>query len=105
MKEFIVATINGNTDVYDYEGFYSATWNPDVAEKVVLVDKSFVILGRLSGKTYAEKKEEVRQKAIDYQRIDEGGLSYGELALICEYFETYGKRYGLLREFSENGIC
>lgn len=105
MKSFIVATIEGNTSVYDYEAFYTATWNPNVAEKVLIEDKSYVILGRLSGKTYAEKREEVREKAIDLQRIDEGGLSYGELALICEYFETYGKRYGLLREFKENGIC
>lgn len=105
MKSFIVATIEGNTSTYDYVGFNSATFNPDVAEKVVLIDKSFVILGRLSGKTYAEKREEVREKAIDLQRIDEGGLSYGEYAMIAEYFETYGKRYGLLREFKENGIC
>lgn len=105
MKSFIVATINGNTDVYDYEGFYSATWNPDVAEKVLIEEESYVILGRLTGKTYAEKQEEVRQKAIDFQRIDEGGLSWGEVAEIESYFRTYGKRYGLLREFRENGIC
>lgn len=99
MKGFIVATIEGNTGVYDYAGFNSASWNPTFE-----FDFDFVVLGKLTGKTYAEKKEEVRQKAIDLQAIDEGGLSYGEYAMIAEYFETYGKRYGLLREFKENGI-
>lgn len=99
MEKFIVATVEGNTSVYDYAGFNKATWNPTVE-----FDFDFVVFGNLKGKTYAEKKEEVRQKAIDFQRIDEGGLSYGEYALIGEYFETYGKRYGLLEEFRENGI-
>ena len=31
--------------------------------------------------------------------------SYGELMEIGEYFNKNGKRYGLLREFKENGIC
>lgn len=99
MKSFIVATIEGNTAVYDYAGFNSALWNPCVE-----IDFPFVVFGRLKGKTYAEKQEEVRQKAKDLQAIDEGGLSYGEYALIAEYFETYGKRYGLLREFKNEGI-
>ena len=104
MKSFVVVTFEGNTYVYDYAGFNSATWNPVTCERV-MEEESFVILGKLTGTTYNEKKEEVRSKAIDLQRIDEGGLSYGEYAMIAEYFETYGKRYGLLREFRENGIC
>ena len=99
MREIIVATINGNTSAFfSFEEFHKATFSPSVE-----VDS--VVLGRLKGKTYAEKKEEVRQKAIDLQYCDEGGLSYGELSFIYDYFETYGKRYGLLREFKENGIC
>jgi len=99
MKDFIVATIDGNTSAFfNYEEFNKATFNP-------LLSIEYVILGRLHGKTYAEKKEEVRQKAKDLQYYDEGGLSYGELSFIYDYFETYGKRYGLLREFKENGIC
>lgn len=98
MKSFIVATIEGNTNVYDYEGFNRATFNP-------FLDYEYVVLGKLTGRTYKERKAEVEQKAIDFQRIDEGGLSYGELALIQSYFETYGKRYGLMREFKENCIC
>ena len=99
MREIIVATIEGNTTTfYSFEEFNKATFSPSVKYE-------FVVLGRLRGKTYAEKKDEVRQKAKDVQDYDEGGLSYGELADICDYFATYGKRYGLLREFKENGIC
>lgn len=99
MKNFIVATIEGNTSVYDYVDLNKVSWNPTVE-----FDFDFVVFGNLKGKTYAEKKQEVRDKAIEFQRIDEGGLSYGEYAMIAEYFETYGKRYGLMREFKNEGI-
>lgn len=99
MKSFIVATIEGNTAVYDYTGFNTATWNPCVE-----LDFPFLVFGKLKGKTYADKKAELIDKAIEFTHIDEGGLSYGEYALINEYFETYGKRYGLLKEFKEAGI-
>lgn len=56
-------------------------------------------------KTYQEKKEEVRQIAIDWQiEASEQDYSYGELADYGEYFHKLGKRYGLLREFRENAI-
>lgn len=56
-------------------------------------------------KTYQEKKEEVRQIAIDWQYEDgEYPYSYEGLAMVGEYFYKLGKRYGLLREFRENGI-
>jgi len=55
---------------------------------------------------YQVKKEEVRQQAIDYQlETSERCLSYGELFEMTSYFERLGKRYGLLKEFRENGIC
>lgn len=38
---------------------------------------------------YQIEKANARQKAIDWQH----------------YFETLGKRYGLLTEFKKNGIC
>ena len=31
--------------------------------------------------------------------------SYGELAEYQEFFTSLGRRYGLLTEFRENGIC
>ena len=59
-------------------------------------------------KTYQERKEEVRQEAIEWQLAfsdSEECASYSELAYSTAYFEKKGKRYGLLKEFRENGIC
>lgn len=56
-------------------------------------------------KTYQEMKERARQIAIDWQYEDgDYPYSYEGLAIVGEYFYKLGKRYGLLREFRENGI-
>lgn len=56
--------------------------------------------------TYQQKKEQAREQAIDWQyETAEQNLSYGELAEAGEHFEKLGRRYGLLQEFRENGIC
>ena len=54
---------------------------------------------------YQKQKEVVRQEAINYQ-IEKMGvsMSYAELYEAQQYFEKLGKRYGLLREFRENGV-
>lgn len=55
--------------------------------------------------SYAEKKAEIRQEAIDWQaEFPETNYSYGEMAEWSDYFTKQGKRYGLLREFRDNGI-
>ena len=54
---------------------------------------------------YQRKKNAVRQEAIDWQHsLNEKDLSYGELATDQYKFEKLAKRYGLVREFRENGI-
>ena len=54
---------------------------------------------------YEIKKQQIRDKAIEYQLSSaDYCYSYGELAEKCEYFSKLGKRYGLLKEFRENGI-
>lgn len=54
---------------------------------------------------YAERKENARQKAIDWQLNEsDHPYSYEGMAIIGDYFYRLGKRYGLLREFRENGI-
>lgn len=54
---------------------------------------------------YAEKKEQIRQEAIDWQNdFCNHNYSYGELAFYSDYFEKLGRRYGLLKEFRENAI-
>ena len=55
---------------------------------------------------YQLGKERARQEAIDWQlEASQKCLSYGELFEACYHFEKLGKRYGLLKEFRENGIC
>ena len=55
---------------------------------------------------YAEGKAKATQEAMDYQNSFAEGrqYSYGEIADIQGRLEKLGKRYGLLREFRENGI-
>lgn len=56
--------------------------------------------------TYATKKAVARQEAIDWQNdFANHNYSYGELVEFGEHFEKLGRRYGLLKEFRENGIC
>lgn len=57
-------------------------------------------------KTYQERKNEIREQAIDIilNVFHFSNLSYGEILAYQTYFEKVGKRYGLLREFKENGI-
>ena len=54
---------------------------------------------------YTEAKEKVRNEAIEWQMtFCEHSYSYGELAYFTDYFERKARRYGLIREFRENGI-
>lgn len=55
---------------------------------------------------YRERKERARQEAIEWQLSlsDFGNYSYLELSNWYEHFYQLGKRYGLLKEFRENGI-
>ena len=54
---------------------------------------------------YNRLKEAARQAAIEWQLTSrDEPMSYSELAEVGEHFYTLGKRYGLLKEFRENGI-
>lgn len=56
-------------------------------------------------KSYEEKKEKARQEAIEWQNtFAERNLSYGEIQAAYGRFLRLAKRYGLTREFQENGI-
>lgn len=55
---------------------------------------------------YKELKEKLRQEAMEWQAIfSEQRLSYEELVEMQSYFEKMGRKYGLLKEFRQNGIC
>lgn len=60
---------------------------------------------KISGTTYEEKKESLRNLAIDFQASCQGGLSMGEMIMVESFFRTNGKRYGLLEEFESECIC
>ena len=54
---------------------------------------------------YQRAKESARNKAIEWQNdFINHNYSYGELVYFGEYFERLAKRYGLVKEFRENGI-
>ena len=54
---------------------------------------------------YALRKADVREEAIEWQAdFCNHNYSYGELVFQSNYFERLGKRYGLIREFRNEGI-
>ena len=55
--------------------------------------------------TYREKKAKLREQAISWQlEFSKHDYSMSELADWCAYFEKEGRKYGLIKEFKENGI-
>ena len=54
---------------------------------------------------YQKGKESARNKAVEWQSgLCDQNYSYVELAYWGDYFSRLAKRYGLVREFKENGI-
>ena len=54
---------------------------------------------------YTTAKENARKRAIDFQAdFSINSYSYEELSEFAEYFTKLAKRYGLVKEFRENGI-
>ena len=87
-----------NNIYYSYDLWFRDTFSPatEIIAKIPL---------KICGKTYQEKQEDLRQKAIEYQdTFNYVSWSYSEIAEINNFFYKNGKRYGLLREFKENGI-
>ena len=57
-------------------------------------------------KTYAELKEAARNEALEWDWLaGRVPMSYSEIADAQVHFRKLSRRYGLLREFEENGIC
>lgn len=54
---------------------------------------------------YQKNKARTRQTAQAWQSaMAEAVTTWAELAEATTYFEKLGKRYGLIKEFKENGI-
>ena len=56
--------------------------------------------------TYAEGKAKAIEEALEWQRSFAEGKSYywSEMVEFSAHFSKLAKRYGLVREFRENGI-
>ena len=55
--------------------------------------------------SYKRGKEAARETAINWQAdFSSHNYSYSELAVFQDVFFRLGRKYGLLREFRENGI-
>lgn len=105
MNKFILATLRDTETneekmytFYSWQEYHTATFSP-------LIDVLFITDFKVKGKTYQDRKEFVRDIAINYSNNGAFGLSWGELAMIGDEFYKLGKRYGLLKEFKENGVC
>jgi len=61
---------------------------------------------KITGRNYQEKRENLRNLAIEYQSTyyEFCNYSYGELSILQNFFEVYGRKYGLITEFKENCI-
>ena len=85
---------NGGFDVW-----YNETFSPDTKDINIL---NFVIYGY----SYGDKKNYLKDLAIKWQlEFAQYSWSYYELYVIQNWFYKNAKRYGLLKEFKENGIC
>ena len=69
-----------------------------------LCDIISVVELKVHGSNYKSRKESAREIAQEIQRNDIGGLTWGELQDIQWFLLNIGKRYGLLKEFYENGL-
>lgn len=83
----------------DFQDYISDTFSPEVETMVII---PFTV----HGSNYAERRENVRGTAMEFQTANDcDGLYMSDMAQIYGWFEKMGKRYGLLKEFRENAVC
>ena len=86
---------------YTYHALNIYTFSP-LIETIFLLDTD----KPPAGKSYQDKKENLKNIAIDYSLVfGDTNISWLEYAILTDYFRQYGRRYGLLKEFRENAIC
>lgn len=85
--------------IYDsWDLWHSDTFSP-------LCEDITIIPFKTHGKNYADRRESVRETAIEWSNCEAWPLSWGEVQTVADWFYRMGKRYGLLAEFRENGLC
>ena len=83
---------------YSHDLFNRDTFNP-------LCEDITIIPFETHGKRYADRRESVRETAIKWSNCEAWPLSWCEVQTGADWFYRMGKRYGLLTEFRENGLC
>ena len=98
MKPLFVV-IDGIANVFtSAEEYHAATFSPDcIIEHIQRLE--------IKDRNYQERRENLRNIAIDIRSADNGGMSYSEYAFLADFFDRNAKKYGLLTEFRENCIC
>lgn len=81
---------------YNWKDYFNDTFSPRADANVLDLT--------ITGKTYAERKECARDCAVRWSIGKYPGLSWSELYIIANWFNTIGKQYGLLNEFRGNGV-
>lgn len=64
----------------------------------------FVTDFSVKGKTYNKRKAAAESLGVAYSNTSAGGLFCSEYFAVVDRLETIAKRFGLVREFRENGI-
>lgn len=82
----------------EWESYTATATTEDLNTVVAIYDL------KAHGKTYPEKKAHIEGIAIDYSNADNGNLGLDDLNIMYNFFEDYGRRYGLLTDFRENAI-
>lgn len=111
--DFLVIYDTIDIEPNDWVGLLADKEGYDLVRKFELGQVEVEVLGKErenkmknNKTTYASNKAVARQEAIDWQNdLFRDNRSYEELAEAAEHFEKLGRRYGLLKEFRENGIC
>lgn len=84
---------------FDWGEYHFDTFSPDT-KIIALIDFT------VHGKDYQSRKASVESIGIDWSNSsDVIGLYYSDLAILSDWFYRNGKRYGLLCDFIENGLC
>ena len=89
-------------DIQENQGAFPRVPSIEELDKQIICFIPLIV----SGKTYQERKADLHNKAVEWSNTqgEYPRWSYGELAEIQGFFETNGKRYGLIEEFRENAI-
>lgn len=84
---------------HDFQDYVNDTFDPGIETLAII---PFTV----HGSNYAERRENVRGTAMEFQTANDcDGLYMSDMSQIYGWFEKMGKRYGLLKEFRENAVC